>query len=102
MHWTQGAALVVIATTLAIAEPAVGAPEQLKGMRFIGVMQGNTVSGTRASGAGFNLYFVAGGEVSYEDSSGARDRGRWQMDPEGDVGITWRERQPDHESTAIG
>ena len=40
---------------------------------------------------------MAGGEVTYEDSSGARDRGRWQMDPDGDVCITWRERSPDQE-----
>jgi hypothetical protein len=98
MGWHSMTVALPGAACLVIALAASAAPEQLKGMRFIDVMQGNTVSGTTASGAAFNLYFVAGGEVTYEDSSGARDRGRWQMDPDGDVCITWRERHPDRES----
>jgi hypothetical protein len=31
------------------------------------------------------MYFADGGDVTYEDSSGEHHRGRWQMDPDGDV-----------------
>lgn len=104
MGW-HSVTVVLPGAACLVALAANAAPEQLKGIRFIDVMQGNTVSGTQgntvsgttSSGAEFNLYFVAGGEVTYEDSSGARDRGRWQMDPDGDVCITWRERSPDQE-----
>ena len=95
MGWHSVTVVLPGAACLMVALAASAAPEQLKGIRFIDVMQGNTVSGTTSSGAGYNLYFVAGGEVTYEDSSG--DRGRWQMDPDGDVCITWRERSPDQE-----
>jgi hypothetical protein len=69
--------------------PASAAPEQLKGDRFLEVMQNNTLSGTTADGAAYNLYFLPGGEVGYDDSSGARDRGRWSMDPDGDVCVSF-------------
>jgi hypothetical protein len=68
---------------------AHAAPEQLKGSRFIELMQDNTLSGTTADGAAYNLYFLPGGEVSYDDSTGARDRGRWWLDPDGDVCVTF-------------
>jgi hypothetical protein len=97
MRWQSVTLVLPGAACLVVASAAAAAPEQLKGMRFIDVMQDNTLSGTTASGAEFNMYFVAGGGVTYEDSSGVRDRGRWQMDPDGDVCITWRERQPDQE-----
>jgi hypothetical protein len=54
-----------------------------QGSRFIEVMQDNTPSGTTADGAAYNLSFLPGGEVTYDDSTGARARGRWSMDPEG-------------------
>jgi hypothetical protein len=75
-------ALVTIALAPAIA---FAAAEQLKGSRFIEVMQDNTLSGTTEGGASYNLYFLPGGEVTYDDSTGARDRGRWSMDSDGDV-----------------
>lgn len=59
--------------------------EPLRGTRFLEVMQNNTLSGTTESGAAYNLYFLPGGEVTYDDSTGARDRGHWSMDPQGDV-----------------
>jgi hypothetical protein len=85
--WPAGAlAAFALAPVLAHA-----APEQLKGSRFIEAMQDNTLSGTTADGAAYNLYFLPGGEVSYDDSTGARDRGRWWMDPDGDVCVTFTE-----------
>jgi hypothetical protein len=75
---------VALAPALAQAEA-----EQLKGTRFIDVMQNNTLSGTTADGASYNLYFLPGGEITYDDSSGERDRGRWSMDPDGDVCVSF-------------
>jgi hypothetical protein len=73
---------------IALAPPlAYAAPEQLKGSRFIEVMQDNALSGATSDGASYNLYFLPGGEVTYDDSTGARDRGRWSMDSDGDVCI---------------
>jgi hypothetical protein len=79
-----GLALIALAPVQALAEA-----EQLKGNRFLEVMQNNTLSGTTADGAAYNLYFLPGGEVGYDDSSGARDRGRWSMDPQGDVCVSF-------------
>jgi hypothetical protein len=52
-------------------------------------MQANSLSGTTADGAAYDLYFLPGGEVSYDDSTGARDRGRWWLDPDGEVCVTF-------------
>jgi hypothetical protein len=76
-------------TILGLATSSLAEPEELKGMRFIDVMSDNTLTGTTASGATYNLYFLDGGEVTYEDSSGERERGHWLTDPDGDVCITW-------------
>jgi hypothetical protein len=75
---------VALAPALAVAEV-----EQLSGSRFIEVMENNTLSGTMASGAAYNLYFLPGGQVTYDDSTGARDRGQWSIDPDGDVCISF-------------
>jgi hypothetical protein len=90
--------ILVAVSALGLAPPAQGAPEQLKGPRFIDVMSGNTLSGSTSSGAAFNMYFLEGGQVTYEDSAGERDRGRWLMDPDGDVCIKWQARNPERES----
>ncbi len=89
---------LVTLVALGLATPSQAAPELLKGMRFIDVMSGNTVSGTAASGAEYNMYFVDGGDVTYDDSAGVHDHGRWLIDPEGDVCIRWHERDPEHQS----
>jgi hypothetical protein len=78
--------LAMIALAPALAHAAA---EQLTGDRFIEVMQDNTLSGTTAGGAAYNLYFLPGGEVTYDDATGARDRGRWFLDPEGDVCVSF-------------
>ncbi|MGH6918273.1 MAG: hypothetical protein ACREJ0_11300 [Geminicoccaceae bacterium] len=83
--WAAGI-VAAIALAAAVADAAA---EQLKGSRFIEVMQDNTMSGTTRDGAAYNLYFLPGGEVTYDDSSGAQDRGRWSMDSDGDVCISF-------------
>lgn len=81
--------LLVILAALGLATPSLAAPEELKGIRFIDVMSDNTLSGKTGSGTEFNMYFVDGGGVTYEDAAGKHERGRWEMDPDGDVCITW-------------
>jgi hypothetical protein len=81
-----GLALSVVALAPALAAADA---EQLTGSRFIEVMEDNTLSGTTASGAAYNLYFLPGGQVTYDDSTGARDSGRWSIDPDGDVCISF-------------
>ena len=58
---TLAAALIAVA-----AGAAPVAAEQLKGSRFIEVMQDNTLSGTTADGAAYNLYFLPGGAMVWE------------------------------------
>jgi hypothetical protein len=86
----QRAPACVLAMIALAPVPAHAAAEQLTGDRFIEVMQDNTLSGTTAGGAAYNLYFLPGGEVTYDESTGARDRGRWFMDPEGDVCVSFK------------
>ncbi len=62
--------MVTALAALGLATPSSGAPEQLKGLNFIDVMSGNTLSGTTPSGAAFNMYFVDGGDVTYEEFLG--------------------------------
>ena len=94
-HTTLPGLLGMIAV-LGLASPSLAAPEELKGMRFIDVMSDNTLSGKTASGAEFNIYFLDGGAVNYDDSSGKREHGRWQMDPDGDVCIGWEGETAQH------
>lgn len=77
--------LAAVALTLLTPAGALAEPERLTGSRFIDVVGNNTLSGTTASGAAYNLYFLPGGQVTYEDATGARDRGHWSLDPQGDV-----------------
>jgi hypothetical protein len=70
---------------------AHAAAEPLKGSRFIEAMQDNSLSGTTADGAAYNLYFLPGGEVTYDDSTGVRAHGRWSMDPDGDVCVSFED-----------
>lgn len=72
-------------TTTAVAAE----PEVLRGDRFINVMKNNTLTGATAEGARFNLYFLPGGSVTYRDAAGDEDRGRWHVDRDGDICITW-------------
>jgi len=78
-------ALIVLA-----AAPATPAPQAVRGGQFIAMMDGNTLSGTNASGATVNLYFLAGGIATYQDSTGVRDSGSWHIDNDGDVCVAWQ------------
>src|SRR5262247_3969335 len=78
-------AVVVSATA-----PAAAAPQPVRDGQFISMMQGNTLSGTNASGAAFNIYFLAGGVATYEDSTGVRDSGSWHIDKDGDICVAWK------------
>ncbi len=81
-----------------VAMRAQAATEQLKGTKFITVMINNTLTGTTEDGVEFNAYFQNGGFVTYEDSAGERDAGRWRMDDAGDVCVTWRKLNGGKES----
>ena len=64
--------------------------ERLHGDNFISVMQGNTLSGKTQMGVNYSVFFLPGGEVSYQDQTGRIDKGNWSIDPDGDVCIKWR------------
>jgi hypothetical protein len=64
--------------------------ERLSGDNFISVMQGNTLSGKTQMGVNYSIFFLPGGEVSYQDATGRVDKGNWSIDSEGDVCIKWR------------
>lgn len=85
------AAWIGLALLAPLAGPAFAQPEPLKGTRFLDVMENNTLSGTTEDGTAYNLYFLSGGELTYEDASGARDRGRWSMGPGGDVCVRFEQ-----------
>jgi hypothetical protein len=83
--------LTILWLALATILPASQAgAEPLRGDNFISVMQGNTLSGKSQMGVNYNVYFLPGGEVSYQDQSGRIDKGNWSIDNEGDVCIKWK------------
>ena len=81
---------ILFAVAVWTAAPAAGAPLPVRGGQFISMMQGNTLSGTNASGATVNIYFLAGGIATYEDTTGTRDSGSWHIDKDGDVCVAWQ------------
>jgi len=78
------------AVAIGATGPAAAAPQPVRDGQFISMMQGNTLSGTNASGAAFNVYFLAGGVATYEDSTGVRDSGSWHIDKDGDICVAWK------------
>jgi hypothetical protein len=85
----------VVVTALGTASAAGAGSETLSGDRFITVMKNNTLSGETASGARFDMYFLPGGLVTYRDSAGDDQRGRWRIDQDGDVCISWTSSEPE-------
>jgi len=75
--------------------------KQLKGTMFVTVMNGNTISGTTAENIEFKAYFLSGGNATYEDAAGNRDRGRWYIKREEQVCVTWEKRKNGLEQCAI-
>lgn len=80
-------AVLALAATIA---PAFAEPQPLHWDQFMSMMQSNTLSGTNDAGHGFNIYFLPGGAVTYQDASGTRDSGSWRLDEAGDVCVTWQ------------
>ena len=78
---------MAVATILLAAQARA---EPLVGDNFISVMKGNTLSGTSQMGVKYNIYFLSGGGVTYQDASGRIDTGSWTIDPDGDVCIKWK------------
>ena len=72
-----------------IAVPAAAEPHPVRWGDFVTMMQGNTLSGTTAAGTVFNMYFIAGGNATYQEVGGTRDFGSWHLDKDGDVCVTW-------------
>jgi hypothetical protein len=81
---------VLFALAVGLAAPAAAEPQAVRGGQFISMMQGNTLSGTNASGATVNVYFLPGGIATYEDTTGTRDSGSWHIDEDGDVCVAWQ------------
>ena len=56
------------------------------------LMDGNTLSGRSTAGVAFNLYFLAGGQVTYASITRQRVNGSWHLNRNGEVCITWPRR----------
>ena len=86
--------LLPLAAVLALAVAPPASAAVLQGDQFITAVKDNTVSGKiRVKGhdhAAFNLYFLPGGQVTYTDTTGARDDGTWRLDANGDVCVAWQ------------
>ncbi len=63
--------------------------QKMKGAQFITAMKSNTLNGKTNGGATFNIFFLPGGQVTYEDSAGMKDNGTWRLDKNDDVCVTW-------------
>lgn len=83
--------LLAATASLAIASVLISSvtAEVLRGDAFITAMAGNTLSGKDPDGVLFNLYFLPGGEVTYQDSTGKLESGAWKLDRDGDVCVKW-------------
>jgi len=83
----QALSLLVL---LAVSSPAIAAPQVVRGDQFVTMVRSNTISGTTTAGGAFNVYFLEGGVVTYEDAKGTRDQGTWRIDKDGDVCVAWQ------------
>ena len=63
--------------------------QKMRGAQFITAMKSNTLTGKTNGGATFNVFFIPGGQVTYEDSAGVKDVGKWRLDKNDDVCVTW-------------
>ncbi len=81
--------IVTVLILLGLPVVQEAAAEKLRGSQFITAMKSNTLSGTTSGGDSFNVYFLPGGMVTYEDSAGVRDKGKWRLDQSDDVCVTW-------------
>ena len=84
--------LAVLIVIPALLLPATLSAADHRGDEFVTTMDGNSISGTSADGRAFNLYFLAGGLVTFSSLGEANVSGRWQMNRDGDICIRWPER----------
>lgn len=70
--------------------PMTASAEESRADQFITEMDGNTLSGTGASGLAFNVIFLSGGQVTYADFAGPKVDGTWHLDRDGHVCIAWQ------------
>jgi len=80
--------MVLLAMAVGLSAPAALARD-LRGDAFITAMNGNTLAGKMADGKAFNVYFLPGGQSSYEEAGGQPHFGTWKLDKAGDVCVTW-------------
>jgi hypothetical protein len=81
---------VVLALLLLLPAAAAAEPRPIRWGDFVTMMQGNTLSGKTAAGTVFNMYFIAGGNATYQEVGGTRDFGTWHLDQDGDVCVVWK------------
>lgn len=84
--------LCFFSVALLLISPVMTSAEESRGDQFVTTMDGNTVSGANAAGFAFNLYFLAGGRVTYVNIAGMRVDGTWRLSQNGNVCIQWPRR----------
>ena len=86
---SEAKCLLLFSIALLLISPVTTSAESSRGDQFVTLMDGNTLSGNTASGSAFNLYFLAGGQVTYASIAGQRVNGAWHLSRSGKVCITW-------------
>ena len=72
--------LLLFSIALLLISPVTTSAESSRGDQFVTLMDGNTLSGSSAAGLAFNLYFLAGGQVTYANIAGQRVNGAWHLE----------------------
>ena len=81
-------ALVALSTVALLASLPAEA-KSLRGDAFITAMAGNTLTGKRADGTAYKLYFLPGGQATIQEGTGEPQSGTWSLDKSGDVCLKW-------------
>jgi hypothetical protein len=68
-------------------QPAIA--KDLRGDAFITALKGNTLIGQAPDGKPVNLYFLPGGQTSYQEAGRQALFGTWNLDQNGDVCVKW-------------
>ncbi|NKB56588.1 MAG: hypothetical protein GKS00_09645 [Alphaproteobacteria bacterium] len=82
----------VFATTALIAAPETHAADDdvVSTKQNLHVYKGNTALGTSPSGRKFRVYFGTDGTVSYSDSKGLSQKGKWLITDDGMMCYDWQ------------
>ena len=83
---------LTILVMMSLLLSATSSTADVRGDEFITAMDGGWISGIGPSGLAFNLYFLAGGDVTYSSLGRTNVRGTWRMNHDGDICIKWPER----------